>query len=156
MKEYQRTTRECSFNELSPDIITAIRKYIEKNDLGNIETNILMCVETVSEKIKQGFFSKVFGGGNYAVKMAVIVTPERVLWATVDNKNATVVLAARLNEIEVKDFSSDLVEDCGLEIFGSINDFPERATAFIGLGEEDGAQKLRRVLRESAVIARRK
>jgi hypothetical protein len=156
MREYQRTTRECSFNALSPEIITAIRKYTEKNAFGDIEANILICIETSSEKIKQGFFSKVFGGGNYAVKMAIVVTSERILWATVDNKNATSVLAARLNEIEVKDFSSDLVEDCGLEIFGLISGFSERATAFIGLGEEDGAQKLRHILKESAEIARRK
>lgn len=156
MKEYIRSTRECSFNLFPPEIVAAIRKYVEKNGLGNIESNILMCAETSSEKIKQGFFSKVFGGGNYAVKTCVVVGPERILWATLDNKNATAVLTARVNEIEVKDFQSDLVEDTGLEIFGFISEFSDRATAFIGLGEDEAAQKLRRVLREITENAKRK
>jgi len=153
MKEYKRTTRECSFDEFPPEIVAAVRKYVEKNELGNIEANILICAETSSEKIKQGFFSKIFGG-SFAVKTCVTVTPERVLWATLDNKNATAVLTARLNEVEIKDFQSNLIEDAGLEIFGLLSRFSERATAFIGLGEEAAAQKLRQVLKQAAENAR--
>lgn len=156
MREYKRTTRECSFSALSPEIVAAIRKYAAGNDLGNIEANVLMCAETSSEKINQGFFSKIFGGGNFAVKTCVVVTPECVLWATLDNKNATAVLSARFSDIEIRDFQSDLVEDTGLEIFGFIGEFPERATAFIGLGEEESARKLRRVLKEASEAAKRK
>ena len=115
-----------------------------------------MCVETSSEKLKQGFFAKIFGGGNYAVKTCVAVTPERIFWTALDNKNETTVLAARLREVEVRDLSSELIEDSGLEIFGLIGEFPERASAFIGLGEEEAAQALRRVLKKAAENAGRR
>jgi hypothetical protein len=68
MREYKRATRECSFSEFPTEIRAAIGKYVEKNDLGNIAANVLICAETSSEKINQGVFSKIFGGGNYAVK----------------------------------------------------------------------------------------
>jgi hypothetical protein len=89
-------------------------------------------------------------------KTCVVVTSERILWATLDKRGETAVLAARLSETEVKDFRSDLLEDRGLEIFGSINEFPERATAFIGCGEEEAAQKLRRILMAAAQTAKHK
>jgi hypothetical protein len=155
MREYKRTTHECSFNEFLPKIIAAIRTYAKENEFGETETNVLICAETSSEKIKQGFFSKFFGG-NFAVKTCVVITPERILWATLDNKNETAVLAARLSEVEIKDFSSNLIEDTGLEIFGFIGEFAERLTVFIGLGEEEVAQKLRRVLKEAAACTNRK
>jgi hypothetical protein len=155
MREYKRTTHECSFNEFPPEIIAGIRKYAEKNELGETEAKVLMCAETSSEKIKQGFFSKFFGG-NFAVKTCVVITPERILWATLNNKNETAVLAARLSEVEIKDFSSNLIEDTGLEIFGFVGGFAERMTVFIGLGEEEAAQKLRRVLKEAAEGTNRK
>ena len=43
-----------------------------------------------------------------------------------------------------------MVEDAGLEIFGFINQSPERVHAFIGLGEEPAAQKLRQTIKNAA------
>lgn len=156
MKQYKRATRACSFSEFPAEIRTAIEKYAEKNELGDAEAASLMCAETTSEKIKQGFFSKIFGPSNYAVVTCVVVTPERVLWATLDTKNQTAVLAARLTDVEIKDFASTLVEDTGIEIFGFIGEFTERATAFIGLGEDEAAEGLRRVLKDAAANAKLK
>jgi hypothetical protein len=156
MREYNRATRECSFEEFPPEIVAALGKYAAKNELGNLAADALLCAETSSEKINRGFFSKIFGGGSFAVKTCVVVTPARVLWATLDNKNATAVLSARLNDIEIRNYQSTLIEDTGLEFFGSIGDFPERATAFIGLGDDAAGEKLRRVLKTAAENARRK
>lgn len=150
MREYQRTTRECSFSDFQPEIQIAIRKYAEKHELGDIEADALMCAETVSEKIKQGFFGKTFGGANYAQNVSMIVTPERLLWCTLDSRNSAVVLAARLAEIEIGDFDSKLIQDSGLDVFGFVNQSPERVQAFIGLGTEAAAQKFRETLKEAA------
>ncbi|MDQ3799738.1 MAG: hypothetical protein M3384_09820 [Acidobacteriota bacterium] len=154
MREYQRTTRECSFDDFRPEIIRAIRNYAEKHELGNVEADALMCAETVSEKISRGFFSKIFGGANYAQNVSMLVTPERLLWCTLDSRSNAVVLSARLSEIEVGDFSSNLVEDSGLDVFGFINQSPERVQAFIGLGAETAAQKLRELVKEAAARAK--
>jgi hypothetical protein len=156
MREYQRTTRECSFNDFQPEIQSAIRKYVEKHELGEVEANVLMCAETVSEKIKQGFFSKIFGGANYARNVSMIITPERLLWCALDSRNNAIVSATRLSEIEIGDFQSSLIEDSGLNVFGFVNQSPERVQAFIGLGAEEAAQKFRRTLKEAAAEAKSK
>jgi hypothetical protein len=156
MREYQRTTRECSFNDFAPEIIQAIRKYAEKHQFGNIEAEAVMCAETVSEKITQGFFSKIFGGANYAQNVSMMVTPERLLWCAPDSRNNAIVLSARLSEIEISDFASPLVEDEGLNVFGFINQSPERVQAFLGLGAENAAQKFRETLKEAARRAKSK
>lgn len=152
MREYQRTTRECSFNDFEPEIQSAIRKFAGKYELGSIEDEALMCAVTVSEKIgKTGFFSKIFGGvTNYAQNVSMLVTPERLVWCTLDTRNNAVVLSARLSEIEISDFDSDLIQDNGLDVFGFINQSPERVQAFIGLGAEEAAQKFRRTLEDAA------
>jgi hypothetical protein len=155
MREYKRATRACSFSEFPDEIQTAFRKYAEKHGLGDVESGAFVCAETSSEKVKQGFFSKIFAPSNYAVKTCVVVTPERVLWATLDAKNQTAVLAARLRDVEIKDFSSSLIEDTGIEIFGLVGEFPERATAFVGLGEDAAAENLRRALKDAAEKAKR-
>src|SRR5215204_2169943 len=144
MRKYKRATRASSFSEFPPEITAAIRKYAEKNDFGDFEADILMCAETSSEKLKQGVFSKIFGDGKYALKTFVVVTPERILWATLDNKTNAAVLAARFSDVEVKDFSSPRIEDSGIEIFGFIDDFAGRGSAFIALGEDAAGHTLRR------------
>jgi hypothetical protein len=154
MREYKRATRECSFSEFPSAIVAAVRILAEMNDFGDIEGDALICAETSSEKINQGFFSKIFGGANYAVKTCVVVTPDRILWATLDKKNGTAVLSARLRDVEIKDFQSNLIEDTGLEIFGWADGFTEGATIFIGLGEDGAAQKLRQVLKKAVADAR--
>ena len=62
MGDYNRSTRECSFGQLRPELVTAIREHIQKRELGNIEAEILMCCETTSEKKKKGFFASLGGG----------------------------------------------------------------------------------------------
>lgn len=150
MREYQRTTREYSFDDFQPEIRSAIRKYAEKHEFGDVPAEALMCAETVSEKIKQGFFSKIFGGANYARKVSMLVTPERLLWCTVDARDNAIVLSARLSDVEISDFESNLVEDSGLNVFGFINQSPERVQAFIGLGAEPAAQKFRETVKKAA------
>lgn len=156
MREYKRTTRECSFNEFPPEVIRAVRKYAGDRELGNLEADALMCAETSSEKLKQSLFSKIFGAANYAVKTCVVVSRARITWATLDNKNQTAVFSARLSEVEIRDFQSNLIEDRGLDVFGVIGELPERASAFIGLGDDAAAEKLRRVLGEAIAAAKRK
>lgn len=152
MREYQRTTKPCKFDELPPETLQAIRKYLEKHELSDIEANILMGCETTSTRIqKPGFFAKLFGGGvNFAESTVMFLTPRWLIWCTTDGQNNKTVLAARVSEIEVKDYKSDLIEDSGVEIFGFINKSPERVHAFIPLGEEDYAGMFSQLLKDMA------
>lgn len=150
MKEYQRNTKQSNFNSLPLETVQACRKYFEDHELEKIESNILLCCETTSSKVKQGFFGKLFGGGNFVHFTAVFFTPERLFWANTDQKNHIVVLSAKFSEVEITDFDSKLIEDNGLNVFGSIGHFKERVQAFIGFGEEPFANEFRRKLKETA------
>lgn len=151
MREYQRNTKQSNFSSLPTETIASFKKYFEKNELGNVEAEIIMCCETISTKIKQGFFGKLFGGDNFAQNTAMFFTPTRLFWGTTDQKNQITILSAKLKDIEIKDFNSNLIEDNGLDIFGFINQSPKRVQAFIGFGEETFAEEFRKRLKETAL-----
>lgn len=55
-REYRRTAHEILFYNIQPEILQAIRKYLEKNEITDFENNILLSVETISKKIKKKGF----------------------------------------------------------------------------------------------------
>jgi hypothetical protein len=144
MGDYNRSTRECTFSQLRPELVSAIREQVEKQELGDIEAEILACCETTSEKKKKkrGLFGSLLGGDPDPVHYTgVIVTPTWLIWARSGAKSGTVVAWARLRDIQVKDFESELIDDTGLEVFGFIGRSRERGQAFIGLGPESAAKR---------------
>ena len=142
MGEYIRSTRACSFEQLRPELVSAIREYVADRKLGDIEPDILMCCETTSEKLKKGFFRSLMGGDPDPIHyIGALVTPIWLIWARSGPKSGTVVLSARLKDVQVKDFESDLIQDTGLEVFGFVGNSTERMHVFIGLGQEPPAQK---------------
>jgi hypothetical protein len=151
MRDYNRTTRACAFRELPAEIGAAFAAYAEKNEIENLEAAVTLCVETAAEKIEKGFFARLFGpGAAYAVRTAMLLTPERLLWCTLDAHGRAVVSAARWREIEVTDFSSNLVEDAGLDVFGFVDGSSERVQVFLGLGAEPAAEEFRRLAKQAA------
>jgi len=157
--DYNRTTRECGFEQLRPELVVAIRKYVQKHRLGHIEAETLMCCETTSEKKKRGLLATLFGPDRDPVHYtAALVTPSLLLWARSGAKSGTAALAARLAEIEVQDYETSpfgqTLADTGLEVFGFLLGAPERTNAFIGLGSEPAAQRFREVVKEAAGKAR--
>ena len=77
MSDYRRSTRECNFDRLRPEIVTAIRTHAQQHDLGDVEREALICSETTNEKLKSGgLFGKLLGGDPDKVHYsAVVVTP---------------------------------------------------------------------------------
>jgi len=147
MGDYYRSTRECTFEQLRPELVATIRAYLDQHDLGPIERGILSCCETTSEKKNKGFLARLIGGGPDPVHYTgLLVTPTWLIWAISGPKLGTVVSAARLKDIEVTAFSSPLIDDTGLEVFGFISGSPERVQAFVGLGAEPAAQRFRATL----------
>ncbi len=150
VREYERTTRECTIADWLPEVAAAVRADIEKYNLSAIEREILICCETVSKKTKSGLFSRLLGNSNTVQHTGIILTNRWLIWATANGKSGVSVAWARLSEVQATDFHSDLVEDCGLQIFGFINQMPTRGRAFIGLGSEPAAEKLRHAVKAAA------
>ncbi|MBN2389361.1 MAG: hypothetical protein JXR84_01475 [Anaerolineae bacterium] len=142
MSTYHRTTRECSVSELRPALYQAIRDYFQAQQLGDPETEVLMCCETTSTKQLAGrLASWLEGEGAATVHMGMLLTPQRLIWVRRVDDSGVVLTAADLKQIRVRAYSSVLTRDAGLEVFGVIGDSRGRVRGYIGMGSEAAAQK---------------
>ncbi len=152
MREYQRSTKECRLGELRPELVAAIRGYLEKHldkdEIGGFEGEIVLCAETTSERLKK----RLMGGGDKIRQTALVLTPNLLIWSTTDQKQGPATMAVRLKDADIKDFKSPLpqIEDSGLEVVGFPLGATERVSAFIGLGSEAAAQKVRETIQAMA------
>ena len=153
MGDYLRTTRECTLNNLQPALAGALRAHLEKKSLDIAGIDVLICCETVSTRQKKG----LFGGKAEVILCGVLVTPKWLIWAAGKQGETPGVISARLGDIQVQDYeNSDLVKlipDMGLDISGLRTGTVDPGSAFIGLGPEPAAQKLRLVLKQAVANA---
>ena len=147
MADYHRYTRECSFGQFRPELMQAMRDYIENQKLVGIEVDILMCCETTSEKKTPGEKNTgvlAFLAGDdpdTVVYTGMFVTPEWLVWARAGDKSGTLVTSANFKNVHVRPFASSLTKDTGLEVSGFIGDSPGRVKGYIGMGPEEAARK---------------
>ncbi len=148
MGDYQRVTRECSFDSMKPALATAVRNYIENHHLGDVETAVLFCGETTSTRQKK----KLFGKKVEEIITGVILTPKWLIWATGQENTPPAVLAARLSTIQIEEYEQsamyNMVQDNGINVSG-LPTGDGVGTAFIGLGPEPAAQKFRELLKKA-------
>jgi hypothetical protein len=146
LADFNRYTRECSFSQLRPELMQAMRDYFENQKLVGIEVDILMCCETTSEKKTSdentGVLAFLAGDDpDTTVYTGMFVTPQWLVWARVGDKSGTLVTSAHLRNVRVKPFASRFTKDTGLEVSGFIGDSPGRVKGYIGMGPEEAAQK---------------
>lgn len=82
MSDWERSTREVAFEQLSDDLKAEIQEHIELYKLGDILSDALMCIETDSEKPRKGLF-----GSAESVRQCAIVTPRWLIWAVRNSKS---------------------------------------------------------------------
>jgi len=157
-KEWERTTRECSFQQLHPELIKAINDEI--SEAGNVELDICICVETYSKQLKVGGLSGLLaGGGRKDWYTAVIVTPRWLIFAAKNDKNKPQTFAVmRYLEKMIVDFDSvEAGRSVGIDDYGisvlSLGRTLSRGNMFIGLGRELAAEKLIETLRDAIAKA---
>ncbi len=77
MSAYIRFTRECTFGQLRPELVQAIREYAQNHrELGNVEVEVLMCCETTSEKKSVGALAALLGDDpDTLLYTGMLVTP---------------------------------------------------------------------------------
>jgi len=143
MSDYVRFTRECSFDQLRPELARAIREYAQNHrELGNIEIEVLMCCETTSERKRAGALVALLGDDpDTILYTGMLVTPQWLIWARNGDQSGTVVSSAKLQEVQVRAFASRLVKDTGMEVSGYIGDSKGRVRGYIGMGPEPAAQQ---------------
>lgn len=142
MSDYNRTTRECRVSQLNPRILQTLRKYFQEHNLGDLETETIMCCETISTK-KQGggLFSQLNSAADTTIHTGMLFTSQQLIWVRSGDKSGTLLSAADLNDISVSTYRSMFVNDAGLEINGYIGDSKIAARGYVGMGTEPAAQK---------------
>ena len=142
MSDYTRSTIECSVNQLRPELRRAIDEYFQKNTLGEVEFETLLCCETVSEKKEPGWLATLLGDkSELLVYTAMLLTSTHLIWARGNQQTNINVNAADLRFIRVKPFASLFITDTGLEISGPLGNSKGMVLGYIGMGPEPITQK---------------
>ena len=142
MSDYNRTTRECSVNQLHPELLQAIRGYFQEHELGDLEAETLMCCETISEKKDfDRLTSLLKGAEDTTIHTGMLLTSQWLIWVRRGDQSGTVLNIANLKEIQVRSYMSILAKDTGLEIFGYIGNSKGQVRGYVGMGTELATQK---------------
>ena len=148
MSDWKRSTRELPFAQLASDMKVEIQEHIDAYNLGDILSDVLICVQTDSEKVKKGLF-----GAAEVVHMVAVLTPRWLVWVANGTKTSTVVLSALLADVVIQDYADTqfamLVPDSGIEVNGKFTASTENVSVFIGLQENAAGKKFK----ETAISA---
>lgn len=142
MSIYNRTTQECPVGQLRPELFQAIQDYFREQQLGDLETEVLMCCETTSRKKPAGWLvSWLTGEQDAIIYTGMLLTSQRLIWVRSTDSSGIVLTAALLKEIRAKIYTSLFTKDTGLEVSGYIGGSKSRVRGYIGMGPELAAQK---------------
>ncbi len=156
MGDYNRSTTEINFANISPDILQAIHKYIELHNLGDILNGVTNCIVSTSEKIKKGLFSGP--GPKLLVETAVLTNRWLILADRVD-QNAVFIKSMQLQDIVIEDYEKSLfyskIPDTGLNITGRFTDASEQGMIFLPLGKDIAGDTFKEALIHAAQEAKK-
>ena len=123
-------------------IAAGIHEHIKIYNLGNILSEVLICVQNDSEKAKRGLF-----GSTETNQTDVVLTPCWLIWALIGSKTPVSVLSALLQDVVIQDYAdtalAKMVPDLGIEVNGKFTDMVENTSAFIGLENNAAGKKFK-------------
>jgi hypothetical protein len=154
MSDWKRSTQAISFEQMPIALKAEIQKHVERYQLGDILSEALMCIQTVSEKAKKGIL-----GSREMVYLGAVVTPRWLIWAVEGTKSSAAVLSALLAEVVVQDYAntpfSKMISDSGIEVSGKFTDAVENASAFIGLEDNAVGKKFKETVIDAVQNAKK-
>lgn len=147
--DFTRSTRECTMSEFKPSFLQCMAKYIEENNIENIENEVEACFETTN--LKKGFLGRI-----KTSHTEICITQRFLFWDIVENKSNSNIAGAQWTELsEIKDWENTemgkMIEDCGLEIFGFIYRWSRRSTWFIGIDRSEAGMRCRALIKDKIV-----
>lgn len=155
MSDTLRTTRECSVDQLHPELRQAIRSYYQERQLGNLEADALSCCETLSRKKDAGKAASWLGSdSDTIIYTGVLLTSQYLVWVRYGDQSGIRLNAAKLSEIQADIHTTLFSKDTGLEIVGYISDTRSRVRGYIGMGTEPAAQKFCEAVKQATIKAK--
>ena len=155
MGEWNRSTIELPLEDFPPELAAEIQAHIESFNLGPILNDPLICIQTVSEKKKQGLFGGFPPFKEETTIGAYILTAEWLVFAVRGDVSRPAALSARLKDAQVEDYANSpayhLLPDCGIQVTGIFTgkvgmNGEARVTIFIPLGEEAAAKRFKEAI----------
>ena len=154
MSDYIRATRECSVNELQPEVLKAIQNYFQEHAIGNLQSDIVMCCETVSRKKNADKTpSWLDDRPDTITNTGMVLTSHWFIWAHHGDQTGTQVHAASLNEIQADFYTPLFSNDGGLRINGFVGEENRRIRGYIGMGNNEAAQKFCEEVKQAIIKA---
>jgi hypothetical protein len=154
MNNYKRKTRACTFEELQPTLQQALHAYFLKHELTGMEAQIVICCETMSERVKNSTLETLLGEDSDLVYyLAVFMTPEWLVWARCGDHSKTTVVAARLKDIHVRPMAFLVTKDSGIYIEGFVDGSFSKIHGYLGLGPEPAAEEFQKAVEKAVETA---
>jgi hypothetical protein len=106
MSTYQRTTRACTLVELRPELAEAVRTYAQQHRWDKLDAAVVACCETTTERTSANRLDAWLNGGADAIShLALIATPDRLIWAYSNDRAHTGAASAQFKEMRLKIFT---------------------------------------------------
>jgi len=148
MTENNRVTQECAITDLDKVLRDAIYAHLAEYQIGEIESTIQMCSQTVSIQKKKS----VFGGSEKAIQAAVL-TEDRLIWAEKISGKSVSAGSAQLKQIDMRDYEKTsmfaVIADSGVDITGRYANSKQTGQLFIALDAGPAGKKFRELLRDA-------
>jgi hypothetical protein len=139
---FTHTTRECTLSELDPNLQQAIRDYFQIQRLGEPETEVRLCCETIARKQGTSRLADLLdGNSDSTVFLATLLTKEMLIWARRGDVTGMVVNGTRLGGLHLKILTTRKTDDMQLEITGKIIGSKDFVRGNLELGPEPSARK---------------
>ena len=147
MPDWKRSTREIPFESVDPEVRVEVQKHVELYNPGDILSNLVISIQTDSEKAKKGLF-----GSAEINHTTAILTPRWLLWVVSGTKTKAAILSAQLRDVVIEDYANTpfakQVSDSGIQVSGWFTDMSENVSAFIGL--EDNTSGIEEIKKRQA------
>jgi hypothetical protein len=142
MSATTRTTRICPPSQIHSSLAQSAQEFFQAHQLGDLETGTVLCCETISRRDPPGrLFAMLDGNPNLNTHLAILLTPDWLIWARHGDQTGTVVTGTKLQVIKVKIFVTRRTKEFELEVSGFLLDNKEYVRGNLELGPDPAAEK---------------
>ncbi len=141
MSTYHRTTRECLASQLKPELLVAMRTFFQTHNLGEVESESLLCCETLSQKTEASWLSSWLDGrADTEIYTGIVLTASSLIWVRMGDQSVVHTVGANLMNIRTRSQISPFSKETRLEINGLVEGAKSIIRGSIALGPEPAAQ----------------
>jgi hypothetical protein len=139
---YTRTTRICPVSQIHPNLAQVIREFFQTHQLGDAESEITQCCETISTRpTPNRLVGLLDGNPDTTIHLAIVLSPDWLVWARNGDQSGTIVTGAKLQVLKAKAYVRRNSKNMELELSGFMADTREYVRGSLELGPDAAAQK---------------